>query len=68
MLEEENKLNQEKLVNLIIGSLLHDVGKVIYRTGDGRKHSVSGADFLKNEAKSAVCCSMEFQNSVFQNL
>lgn len=51
MLEEENKLNQEKLVNLIIGSLLHDVGKVIYRTGDGRKHSVSGADFLKNEAK-----------------
>ena len=44
-------MNQEKLVNLIIGSLLHDVGKVIYRTGDGRKHSVSGADFLKNEAK-----------------
>lgn len=38
-------------IKLVVGSLLHDVGKVIYRTGDGRKHSQSGYDFLKNEAK-----------------
>lgn len=37
----------EKL-NLIIGSMLHDIGKVIYRGSmDGRNHSVSGCDFLK---------------------
>lgn len=42
---------QEKLINLIIGSLLHDVGKVIYRISDHRKHSISGTEFLKNEAK-----------------
>lgn len=36
----------EKL-NLIIGSMLHDIGKVIYRgSTDGRNHSVSGNDFL----------------------
>ena len=39
---------QEKLINLIIGSLLHDVGKVIYRISDHRKHSISGTEFLKN--------------------
>lgn len=33
----------EKEIKLIIGSLLHDVGKVIYRQGeDRRKHSQSG--------------------------
>jgi CRISPR-associated protein Csm1 len=32
-----------------IGALLHDVGKVLYRSGnlDGRAHSISGADWLK---------------------
>lgn len=35
-------------INLIIGSLLHDIGKVIYRQGDERKnHSQSGYEFLK---------------------
>ena len=29
----------ENQVRLTIGALLHDVGKVIYRTGDGRNHS-----------------------------
>lgn len=34
---------------LIAGSLLHDVGKVVYRQGDGRRHSLSGYEFLKND-------------------
>lgn len=33
-------------VKLVVGALLHDIGKVIYRTGDGRQHSRSGYDFL----------------------
>lgn len=42
----------EKEIKLIIGSLLHDVGKVIYRQGnDRRKHSQSGHDYLKEEIK-----------------
>ncbi len=47
----EEDIMQDKLVELIIGSLLHDIGKVVYRAGDGRNHSVSGYDFLKNDAK-----------------
>lgn len=40
----------EKEVRLVIGSLLHDVGKVIYRQGDDRrKHSQSGYDYLKDD-------------------
>ena len=39
----------DKEYKLIIGGLLHDIGKVIYRTGDGRKHSKSGYDYLKDE-------------------
>ncbi len=39
----------EEKIQLIIGGLLHDIGKVIYRQGDTRKHSISGYDFLKNE-------------------
>lgn len=38
----------EREVKLAIGSLLHDVGKVVYRSGDRRNHSESGYDFLKN--------------------
>ena len=26
----------DKQIKLIIGSLLHDIGKVVYRSGDGR--------------------------------
>ena len=34
---------------IIIGSLLHDIGKVVYRKGmDGRKHSQSGYEYLKD--------------------
>lgn len=36
----------KKCIELTIGSLLHDVGKVLYRYNDGRNHSASGYDFL----------------------
>jgi len=32
-----------------IGSMLHDIGKVLYRAADGRNHSRSGYEFLKEE-------------------
>ena len=36
---------------LVIGALLHDIGKVIYRPDtDKRSHSQSGYDFLREEA------------------
>lgn len=38
--------NEQKIV---VGSLLHDIGKILYRSDDGRNHSESGYDFLKNE-------------------
>ncbi len=39
----------DREIDNVIGSLLHDVGKVIYRTGEERKkHSQSGYEFLKN--------------------
>ena len=37
----------DRQIKLIIGCLLHDIGKVVYRAGDGRNHSESGYDFLK---------------------
>lgn len=39
----------ENQIKLVIGSLLHDIGKVVYRSGDGRNHSQSGYDYLKNQ-------------------
>lgn len=42
----------DREVKLVLGSLLHDIGKVIYRQGgDRRKHSQSGYDFLKDEVQ-----------------
>lgn len=32
-----------------IGAMLHDIGKVLYRSSDGRNHSRSGHDFLREE-------------------
>ncbi len=40
---------RENQVKLAIGGMLHDIGKVVYRGGDGRNHSQSGYEFLKNE-------------------
>ena len=43
---------EKEQYELVVGALLHDIGKVIYRVGDDhRKHSESGFDFLKNEIK-----------------
>ena len=43
---------KEQEVKLVIGGLLHDIGKVIFREGtDGRNHSKSGYDYLKEEVK-----------------
>lgn len=40
----------EQEVKLIIGSLLHDIGKVVYRQGDDRRnHSQSGYEYLKKD-------------------
>lgn len=34
-------------IRIAAGALLHDLGKVLYRSSDGRNHSESGYDFLK---------------------
>lgn len=40
----------DREVRLVLGGLLHDIGKVIYRQEkDNRKHSESGYDFLREE-------------------
>lgn len=36
---------KESEVKVIVGGLLHDIGKVIYRTGEGKNHSKSGYDY-----------------------
>ena len=36
----------DRQIELIVGALLHDIGKVVYRSGDGRDHSVSGYEYL----------------------
>ena len=42
----------DREAKLILGGLLHDIGKVIYRQGDDRrKHSQSGYEFLKKEVQ-----------------
>lgn len=39
---------KERLVQLIFGSALHDIGKVVQRaTGERRRHSEIGAEFFK---------------------
>lgn len=43
---------KDRELKVVIGALLHDIGKVIYRDGsDTRTHSKSGYDFLKNDIK-----------------
>lgn len=38
----------DRAQKLAIGCLLHDFGKLLYRYNDGRNHSTSGYDYLKN--------------------
>lgn len=40
----------QRQVKLVIGALLHDIGKVLYRYRDGRNHSTSGYEYLRDEA------------------
>ena len=40
----------ERQVKLTVGSLLHDIGKLVYRSGDSQNHSQSGYLFLKETA------------------
>lgn len=39
----------DKQIKVALGSLLHDVGKIVYRAGVQKNHSESGYDFLKDE-------------------
>ena len=40
----------EKNIRLVIGALLHDIGKVVYRSGaDSRRHALGGTDYLHSE-------------------
>ena len=40
----------EKLINLQIGALLHDIGKIVRRAGkSNKKHSIAGADYFEKE-------------------
>lgn len=41
-------LNDRK-IKIILGSLLHDIGKTLYSKGNNKNHCDSGYDFLKNE-------------------
>ena len=41
---------KDEQIKLVIGALLHDIGKVIYRQGDKRRHSLSGYEYLKESA------------------
>ncbi len=34
-------------IKLLTGSMLHDIGKLLYRYNDGRNHSTSGYEFVK---------------------
>ena len=38
-----------ELYKITTGSLLHDVGKVVHRTGDSHSHAESGYAFLKEQ-------------------
>lgn len=41
---------QDESLKIVVSGLLHDIGKIVYRTGDGRQHSLTGMEFLRDEA------------------
>lgn len=40
---------KEDIFKLVVGGLLHDVGKMVYRTGKGKYHGELGKDFLRDK-------------------
>lgn len=40
---------ERRKIQLILGGLFHDIGKVLYRYDDGRNHSASGYDYVKEK-------------------
>ena len=42
-------MRNDRFIKVAIGAMLHDIGKVLYRADDGRNHSLSGYEFLKEE-------------------
>lgn len=40
---------ERRKIQLILGGLFHDIGKVLYRYDDGRNHSASGYDYMKEK-------------------
>ena len=41
---------QDESLKIVVSGLMHDIGKIVYRTGDGRQHSLTGMEFLRDEA------------------
>ena len=41
----------DREIQLVTGALLHDIGKVIFRSGEHKKHSISGYEYLREEKK-----------------
>lgn len=41
----------ETVTKVAIGGLLHDIGKLLYRCGDGRSHAESGYEFLRDKSQ-----------------
>lgn len=39
----------DKQVKVVVGALVHDIGKLLYRYNNGKNHCVSGYDFLKEQ-------------------
>lgn len=39
----------DKQIKIAIGGMLHDIGKILYRYHDGRNHSDTGYEFLKEQ-------------------
>ena len=46
---ERRQAVNEKQVKIALGGMLHDIGKILYRYHDGRNHSTSGYEFLKEQ-------------------
>ena len=42
---------QTEQIKLLMGCLLHDIGKVLYRAGESGTHSSSGYNYLLNDIK-----------------